>query len=134
MSPWNYRVFYQEVHGTPEYFIAEAYYDDDDGKVHSRTQTASYALGETLAELGMDLVHMARALTAPPLDATTFEPIVEAWSFGEQLLGIVAGLTPDSDLSTCQTCGSDLYRTNVDGRWHHPREADHEPHPAAGDD
>jgi hypothetical protein len=36
----------------------------------------------------------------------------------------------DDDLATCTGCGRTIFRTNVDGRWHHPgRNIDHDPVP-----
>jgi hypothetical protein len=35
----------------------------------------------------------------------------------------------DADVSTCTVCGETIFRTNVDGNWHHRREGDHAPEP-----
>jgi hypothetical protein len=38
----------------------------------------------------------------------------------------------NADVSTCITCKETIYRTNVDGTWHHtpPHDRDHEPVPS----
>jgi hypothetical protein len=38
----------------------------------------------------------------------------------------------DADAGTCQTCGRQIFRTNLDGHWHHApyRDDTHDPEPA----
>lgn len=33
------------------------------------------------------------------------------------------------DVATCKTCHKPIFRTNVDGNWHHVTTQDHEPKP-----
>ena len=82
MGLFNYRVFYREVSGQEECFIAEAYYEG--GRVHSRTNAVGPS-GSDLSELAQDLVYFLRALTMPVLDAETFEEIPNADAGGDWL-------------------------------------------------
>jgi hypothetical protein len=35
----------------------------------------------------------------------------------------------DADVSICVTCGATIFRTNMDGHWHHRGKVDHPPEP-----